>query len=376
MPPELENEVVETEVVEGANDATPEAVNTPEDDSGTETPGANTPASEKTPPGAKEPEGDDAGGAGKEASEDGEETPPGAKEFKPSLKFKTSTYNKDTKEYEQKEYSIDPKFQSIIKSPEDEKLVRELHEKAFGLDAVKERYLETRQIANEIATENKTIHSQVTELRNIYQSAVQGGNLHKLDRFFEKLQVPQDVIMQYAIEKAKLAELPPEQQHAVMGKLQAEKQAEQFAQQQEQMRDQLDQQIRQTKQIQLESVMSRSDVSQVVEAFDARFGKPGAFKAAVQQAGEYAWYRSNGKVDLSPEQAVQEVIKQYGLTATGNAGAAPTANPGNGAAAGKAPVVRTDKSIPNVSGRGGSPLKSKPKNLDDLKALAKQAAQQ
>lgn len=288
--------------------------------------------------------------------------------FSPNYKFKASVYNKESKALDQKEYDIDPKFHALMKTPEDEKLVRELHEKAFGIDSVKERLNETKEQAQKHASDLNEYKTTVSSLQKIYQTAVSTGNYHKLDGFFQKLNIPQDVVMQYALEKVRLNEMPEAQRNAIMGQLQAETRAETVAEQQERLNQQMATAAQQMKSMQFEAHLSRPDISTVAQQFDARVGKPGAFKLEVARVGELAWYQSGGKIDLTPEQAAQQVISNYGLSAQVS-GQLP-----GPASAPKVPLQRTTKTIPNVSGKSASPLGSKPKSIEDLKNMYKEMA--
>lgn len=319
-----------------------------------------------------------------EASSDGhgEETPEaegeeseeteGEETFTPSLKFKASNWNKESRALEQKEYEIDSRFQAIMKDPESEKLVRELHEKAYGLDAVKGRYQEAKESLQEVSEENRTIKASIDGVRNIYQSAMKSGNLHKLDAFFEKLSIPQETILRYAMAKVELHEMTPEQRNAVESKLEAERRAEELANQQ-QLRDaELSQQTQSMKNALVDAVLERPAVHALVEAFDELRGKPGAFKEAVYKEGQLAWATEG--VDISPQEAVKRVIENYGLEqptpgkkAAGAQQNGGTQTPGvTIGAEGKKIVRRTEKTIPNISGRAGSPLGGKMKSLEDI----------
>lgn len=325
-----------------------------------------------------EGDSDDEGGAsGDEEDAEGGEEVSEEDEVDSKLTFKAGVYNKETKSLEQKEFQIDPKFKSLMKDPEGEKLVRELHEKAYGLESVKERYNETRQIATEMATENKEIKHQLGKLGQTYRSAVQSGNLHKLDGFFEQMQIPQEVIMQYAIAKAELQEMDPSQRQAIEGRLSAERQAEHLAEQQARTDQQYADQETQIKQLQMESLMARPDISTMASSFDERLGKPGAFQAEVVRTGQLAWFQR--RQNLSPEQAMNEVIRMHNLKAQdqnqNNQNGNQNSRPGNGnGSANKQVIIRNGgaKTLPNVQGRTASPLKQKPKSIEDLNKIRKE----
>lgn len=293
---------------------------------------------------------------------EGEETEEPA--FKPNLVFKAGIYNKETKDLEQKDYTIDPKFASIMKDPESEKLVRELHEKAYGLDSVKERYTETRGQLQQVSQVARELQGGIADLRKTYQSAVQTQNWHKLDKFFATLQIPQENILKYAMAKVQLNEMDPVQRNAIVGQLEAENRAEALAQQQSQTQQGTQTQAQQLRQLQIEVVMNKPEVSALAKAFDDRAGKPGAFLDAVRREGSLAWHSGQ---DIPPHQAVERVIENYGLKNGVSQPAAQTPQTTVPAPGKTALVQRTTQTIPNVQGRSTSPIKTpKPKSVDDL----------
>lgn len=355
---EIENELpVETEIVdtsaEGAGEGTP--TETPEE------PNVEA-AAEETPEGE--------GAETPEETPEGEETEtPEGEGFKPNTLFKAGVYNKETKQLEQKEFTIDPKFAAIMTDPDSEKMVRELHEKAHGLESVKERFQEARQFATTVTSENREIKSSIQLAKSTYNAAVKSGNWLKLDDFFQMLDIPSENIMKYALAKVELSEMDPQQRQAVMEKLEGDRRAERLTQERESLVSETASLAQANKQMQVDFVMNKPEVSALADAFDARVGKPGAFKAAIYREGSLAW--ANEKKDLPVVEAVERVIQNYGLKGVG--GAAPAANapaPGQGKQA--TVVKRATQTIPNISSRTASPLPSKPKNLDELLAYRKE----
>lgn len=363
MEVEQENELAVTDNV--GQEAPAETVQT-------ETPAEGAEQVEQTP----EQEAEALGRAEAEAAESEEtadeeaETEGEEEEHKPNVKFKAGVFNKENKQLEQKEFEIDPKFHGLMKDPEGEKLVRELHEKAYGLQSVKERFELVRQENQQIATENMSIKGSIDGMRKTYQSAVQSGNFHKLDGFFAKLDIPQDVILKYALAKVQLNEASPEQQQAVMAQIKAESDAEVLAQQREQFQSQNFEQQIQMKEMMLDHTLARAEIASLANEYDTRVGKPEAFKQLVRREGQLAWHTEN--VDLSPEQAIKRVIENFGLK-NGSHGlpaaqqqtATQTTSPGSTAK--PPPVVkRTAKTIPNVQGRSTSPLQGKTRTMEQL----------
>lgn len=331
-----------------------------------ETPSAKEEVAE---PSAAEKEADAAlaeeAGAAKE-----KEDAPAVDAYKPNLKFKSAD----------KEYDIPKEFHGLMKDTASERLVRDLHERAYAMDAMKVSREEIKRQRDSITTENQEIKGSIDELRTVYKQAVSTGNLLKLDQFFDKLKIPHQTVLNYALQKVQFMEMAPEQRAAIQNQMSAEQRAEVLAKEQEATQSMVANTAQQMKAMQLESTLIRGDIKPIADAFDARFGKPGLFRDELIRFGDLMWHQSGGKTDLTPEQAAQHVIANYGLTASAPvvSQAPPQASPGIPAAQAqgtKTPIVkRTERTIPNVQGRSTSPLKQKPTSIDDLHKLYKRAA--
>ncbi len=341
-------------------------------------------------PAAAEPEATEEaeGQAGAEAGEaereelEAEEAAEGeeeeeASEHTPNLKFKAGVFNKETKDIDQKEYEIDPRFAAIMKTPEDEKLVQELHQKAYGLESVKDRLADTRVALQSTVEENEEIKGGIQELRTIYQTAVQTQNPHKLDKFFAKLQIPQNVILDYALAKVQLNEMQqenPAQAQAILSRLEAENRAEELAQQREQATQNAITQEQRANFLQTDFILQQPEVSALAQEFNSRFPKEeNAFRARVIEEGRLAYALSQGRVKLTPQQAINSVIEKFALKTSplvpqSQAAASVPAKK----AAPAAPAKRTVATLPNVQGRSTSPLKQpKPRSIEDLKKISR-----
>lgn len=283
--------------------------------------------------------------------------------YTPNLKFRVMD----------KEHTIPEKFKSIMVDAESEKMVRELHEKAFGLDVVKTKFNEVREERNTYLQENTEIKRSIDSLRGIVQGAMKSGNLLKLDDFFDRLNIPQEMVMKYALAKVQFNELPPEQRQMLTENMAAERRALTLEEQNLSVQEQVAEQARAMKQMQLDYTLERAEYKSIADQWDTRVGTPGAFRNLVIRVGELAWLQSNGKTDLTPEQAVKAIIADYGLQAAAPGTATPPVQ--QAGAQGKRVIQRQTPTIPNLQGRSVSPLKAKPKSIDDLKALYKQHAQ-
>ena len=273
-----------------------------------------------------------------------------------------------------KEYEIPKEFHGLMKDKDTEKAVREIFEKAEGLPVVKQRYQEARQQLETTQGEYQKVREGIAGLRNTYQQAVRTQNWLKLDDFFEKLEIPKEHVFAYAVAHAKLMELPQDQRQAIQQSLDADRRAETFASQQASTQSMYARQAQEMKRMEVEITFGNPEVSAVAQDFDNRIGKSGAFRDLVLREGEMEWVRSQGKNNLPVRQAVERVMQNYGLKA---GQPAPTAMgaAGTSATPGKNVVQRTDRTIPNIAGRGGaSPLKNKPRSVEDLIKIRNQMA--
>ncbi len=280
-------------------------------------------------------------------------------------------------------YTIPEKLQKFVKDAESEKEIRDLFTHAKGVDFMKARVGEVSQRNAQLTQENTGYKHSVDELRGIYQGAVKSGNWHRLDLFFDKLEIPHQHVMQYALEKAKLAEMPPDQRVMAESQIAADRRAEDLARQQQGAMNSNTQMLQQIKQLQIDTTLAQPEVAAMKNEFEAKSGKQGSFLALMQQYGNLAYYQQG--LNLTPRQVIDQIAKDFGLTGTAATPAAATTQPAATPAAavsaapvqsavpGKPIVQRTTSVIPNVQGKGGSsPLKSKPRSVEDLQAAYKE----
>lgn len=330
-------------------------------------------SAENTDSSAENTEQADASGAGNEADaqaaallesenadapEDGGEKPA----FKPNIKFKVLD----------KEMEIPEKFRALMTDAESEKTVRELFEKAEGLPTVKQK-LETVRGENQTLSKKVSQYDQtVSYLQNTMKQAVTSGNWHKLDDWFKVFDVPESVVVNYALAKVKLAEMDPAQRQMIIGQLDAERNVEVQRQQNADLRTNFESEARKTRNLELQFQLTNPEYKSAAEAYEKQVGKPGSFEAAVRQAGLLAWHTE--KVDLTAQQAIDRVIENYGLKNRAQAGGTPP--PASNASGTTATIVvkKPVSTIPNIGGGSKSPVGTgKVKTLDDLKKVRDEA---
>lgn len=317
------------------------------------------------PPEQSEEQRAEAEAAAALASEKGEEGEAAPKPYQSTYKFSAS----------QKEHDIPEFLRGVIKDEKTEKELKTILSKAYGSDLLIEKNKKLEGNFTESSKENTNIKGAINDLRQVFADATKpGGNILKLDQWLEKLMIPEETMLQWAVAKVKLMEMPPEQRNAIVAQMNAEKRAAVLNQEQQSLQGQNMDSERRLKSLELQSALMSPDVQRAAQRFDKITGKAGSFEEAVRTTGSLAWFKDG--INLPTNQAVSKVIEQYGLNAL-EADPAPATMgataPQNGQT--RQVVQRTDRTIPNVAGKANqSPLKQKPRSIDDIKKLAARAA--
>jgi hypothetical protein len=337
MPPELETESTATENTSTeTNTETTESTSTEtastEGAEGTQTEGSETSTEE--------------GAAGDSAGKS-----PTA--WKPNTKFKA----------DDKEHEIPKELSALIKDEATEKQIVELLQKSYGLDAVKGRAETVRQQRDEFKGKLSTYDKAIEDLRGHYKRG-------DLDMWMEKLQVDPNKFLKWALDKVNYSQLTPEQRQQKDAEIQSSRRAYELEQQNVQLQSENRDTTVQAMQTQLNYEFGRPEVSKFQEQFDKKANKPGAFFEAVRQKGQSTFTLSGGQKNMTPAEAVAEVMKDYAgfIQDAGGTQANPNAPK----------VVQPNQAqkttIPNVQGKQSSPVGTpKPKNLKELRELANKA---
>lgn len=284
--------------------------------------------------------------------------------YTPNLKFKVLD----------KELEIDPLYKDLIKDAETEKKVREMHEKAFGLDSVK---ADRQTLKQKIETHYAPIEQELNHTMKALGQFDKMIEQKDFDNFFGTLKIDETDVLKWAVKKAQLMDLTPQEQQAYTESVQQRNRLYALEQQVADTHEQNFTQQVQNRTSQLEQELSRPEVLNVVSSFDARVGNQGAFRAEVIKRGQLHAFHGN---DISVEQAVKEVVELMGgIPAAPSTPQGQQQAPANnsGSNGGTAPQAQTPPQakppvIPNVGGQGTSPAKKVVRSLDDIRALSKQ----
>ena len=267
--------------------------------------------------------------------------------YTPNFKYKAALQEKE----------LDAFWRPLVKDPESEKKVKELFSKVDAFDFVKTRKEQAEQ----------QVQSMTGDLQNISQTVQrfnESVNKSDLTSAFRLANISKEQVFKWTQQQLQLMDMPPEQRQQYEQFEQANAQKYDLEQKVTYLQQQYETQATQARVVQLDVALSRPEVSRFAEAWDQNSGSQGAFKSFVIEEAKKVFYES--KQDLNADQAIGHVMQRFGKFL--NVGEA-TVPPPQAVSqhTGQRPV------IPNVTGKAASPIKKVPKNLDDLKRLAKEA---
>lgn len=270
------------------------------------------------------------------------------------------TPNYKVKAYDN-EYEIPENFRSYI-NQENEKHFKEVFERSFAFDTIKQKYKDAHSKYQEVNGKYDTISKNLDKLSKY----VQNGDF---DNFFSSIKIPETEIQKWIYNKLQIQSLPQDQQQLYTKNSEYQKQLLSMQEQYEEMQSKLgefesykQEQAIQQRQAELDSVINNGEFKSLAESYDARVGQPGAFKnEVILRAAAVA--NATGK-DLSVQEAVQEFAKLVAWN-----------QQNGGQAAGVAQKGSSRPTLPSVSGKASSPVAPQVKSIEDLKKLAKAAAQ-
>lgn len=284
--------------------------------------------------------------------------------YVPNRKFKVLDQEKEFDEW------VTPAL-----NKETEAKFRELYEKAYGLDHVKPKLAEERQARTQIEGQLRGVTHEVQEI-------LKHRDAGDLGTFFQKVNLPVAKVAQWLLAEAerqdRLKDLPPEMKQVYTDYGTLKQQNEELARKVESLHSGSVDTAVHARSAELQSVTSRPNIQPLIQGFDARLGKPGAFQDLVIRHGKAEFDASGGQRDLSAEEAVNEVLTILGLqTQAASPAATPNESANARSAAPPTPKVVTPTKptvIPNVGSSNASPAMKKPRNLEELREMAKKAS--
>lgn len=274
--------------------------------------------------------------------------PQDAAPYQPNFKFKHGG----------KEHEFEDWAKPFVKDAATEAKLREMHQKAYGLD-----YLKTDK--QNLKTELTDVKTKFEETEKAIETIGSFAKNKDWDSFFEALSIPKDEILRYAVEVAR-REQDPQQKAQWESARQAQIAARNYEQQYSILQQQ--QQLFQVEQrmVQLKSELSKPGNSQIIETYNAGMENPSAFEEFVIRIGQQ--HAVQGR-DIPVAEAVQEAVRHLKAVnpSLGYSPEQTQATPANRVVQPSGKPV-----IPNIKGRGTSAVKSTVRSIDDIRALAKE----
>ncbi len=269
--------------------------------------------------------------------------------YTPNLKYKVLREEKEIPDW----------ARPFVTSGDLEKNFKDVFERADGIESVK-------QHRDALVSENAQMREEwmpAVQTMQAAQSMLQQGDIHG---FLQLAGIPEIEILKYAHKRIQLRETPGAlEQHDELARIRLENQ--QYQSQLEESQRGQQTLASQNLEFQMDTHLARPENLSAVQAFDARVGRPGAFRAEVVRRGQA--YAAQGH-NISAEQAVMEVLQLIGWSGQNPATAA---NGGAGATGmGQAHGSAQPKPVlPNLRGTGGSPVKKAARSTAELRELAR-----
>jgi hypothetical protein len=260
-----------------------------------------------------------------------------------------------------KEYEFDEFVRDAIKDEETEKKVRELYEKAYGLDHVKGKFEKASQEITGLR-EYETKYNNIDQSLKNLSRHVQNGDF---DTFFNSLNIPEENIYAWVQKKIQEADLPEEHRTELERARESQKRAMLLEQENQRYAQQIEQQEVQARTFELEQSLTRPEIMTFATEYDARAGQAGAFKAEVIRQGQLEYHTSG--YDIPVSEAIKRTMDHYGkfvqVQEQGQQAQPTTPQPA-------AQPAQQKPIIPNVEGKASSPIKQGPRSLEELRQLA------
>lgn len=250
------------------------------------------------------------------------------------------------------EKEISEKYRALIKDAESEKELKELFEKAEGLDFVK-------QDRASLKAEHEGFKQQITPYMQEYHKFTTLRDKGNLGAALSVAGISDDQLAEYLYNKLQAEQNP---QQATLLKNQQEASLREFDMEgQLQRYQQMEQQI-QAQQFEFNLSQAVAAHKDVVSTIEGKWGRPGSFMEEVKSYGIAQFHMGQ---NLTEAQAVDAVLNKYKPFLATTAPAAQTAQI---ATPHQAPAI-----IPSVGSSNVSPVGVRPKSVADLIKLRNEA---
>jgi hypothetical protein len=250
-----------------------------------------------------------------------------------------------------KELEIDEMFRGLIKDSDSEKKVKEVFEKAYGIEAVKADRASIKQ-------EHESFKTNVMPYLQVYDQFTTLRDQGNLGAAFKVANITDEQVFEYALQKLQMEQNPTlaktyqAQQEQSVKELELSRKVAMYEQQNQASAEQT---------FYAEFEQSLDTHAPLVAQVNAKFGSDDFFKEEVIAYGLAQQQKGNS---LSPMQATEAVVSKYKqLFPTSQAPSMPQAS---------APAPRPH-TLPNVGNSSASPVKKQVRTMEDLQKASAEA---
>lgn len=269
-------------------------------------------------------------------------------QWSPDYKFKVMDEEKEVDEW----------IRPAITNAEVQAKVKELYEKAYGLDHVKAKREQLEKEYNEYKGFANPVLDNLKQVGSFLKNK-------DFSSFFNTFKLTDKDILEYAVKRLEYLEADPAKRQLIESEEQERTRLAQTSLENEQLREWKTQQEQGVFLNEFQTTLSKPEITTVSQQFNARAGSQDAFRNAVIMHGQ-TLSRQAGRT-LPVGEVVQNFIQTFGLA---SAASQPPAQ--QQAATGSSVSSERKESLPKIKSTGSSPVQSKVKSISDLKKLQQQ----
>lgn len=265
-----------------------------------------------------------------------------------------------TYEVSKQKKQFDEVFKDVIKNEAQEKKLRELYEKADGLEIVKQSRDTFKQRYEEVARTWEPVAKDLQALGKFMQA-------DDYDSVFKMLNIPEQKLVDWVAQKIQYNQMSPEERARVDNLRRVRGENYKKESEVETLRQTLEQTEVQHLSFQIDMLKETQKFADAAAAFDERVGKPGSFEEKLFDMGEFLSLRNGGKT-VPPKQVFEYLVKEYGLE---GAAATPAPPPQEKIVVTTPPVEKP--TVTNIKGsKTATPVKRQFRSIEDLQNYQKE----
>ena len=253
----------------------------------------------------------------------------------------------------------------LINSKEAEDYFRTHHQKSEAYDILKEK----SDTANTDHVQyQESIQKEIGPILEATQQMKRSADIGDYENFFKAAGVKPESVYQWAVEQAQRQEMTPEQRNHYDSQIATRRENSQLKYENQQTTSQLQDNLVDQRERELSLTLDDPTVNQVMQEFDARKGKVGAFREEVVAYANGQWFAK--KQDISPRQAVEGVFGLMGRSLTEAPAGQPIARQNSATSVVQPRAAKP--TIPSMRSGHASPVKRAVRSLDEMRKYAEQ----